>query len=180
MKDVVVLILPGINGSGPTHWQTLWEKAHPEFWRVEERDWAHPDLRQWVAALEAAVRESGPKTILVAHSLACLQVVHWAAKTKLKVRGALLVAPPDPKKKAFPKRAGGFAPVPKRKLGFPSILVASSNDPYASLEFSQACARAWGSDLVSFGSKGHLNSDSRLGDWPRGFRLLQLLIEKGT
>jgi predicted alpha/beta hydrolase family esterase len=174
-----VLILPGINGSGPRHWQTFWEKAHPEFQRVPERDWEHPVRRDWVAALEAAVRRSGPKTILVAHSLACLQVAHWAAKTRLKVQSALLVAPPDPKRKAFPKTAIGFAPVPK-KLRFPSILVASSNDPYGDLTFSRRCAEAWGSRLVSFGPQGHLNSESNLRDWPRGFRLLQVLMKEGS
>jgi uncharacterized protein len=174
-----VLILPGIDNSGPEHWQTFWEKAHPEFQRVPERDWEHPVRREWVAALEAAVRETGPRTILVAHSLGCLQVVHWAAKTTLKVQSALLVAPPDPGRKAFPKEAIGFAPVPMKKSGFPSILVASSNDPYGDLAFSQRCARAWGSKLVSFGPKGHLNSETRLRDWPQGFRLLELLMKKG-
>ena len=135
--------------------------------------------REWVAALETAVRRAGSRTILVAHSLACLQVAHWAAKTRLKVQSALLVAPPDPKREAFPKTATGFAPVPKKKLGFPSILVASSNDPYGDLVFSQRCARAWGSRLVSFGPKGHLNSESRLRDWPQGFKMLELLMKKG-
>ena len=166
---VTVLILPGFSGSGPEHWQTFWEKAHPEFQRVPERDWDHPVRREWVSALEAAVRETGPQSILVAHSLACLQVAHWAAKTRLKVQSALLVAPPDPGRKAFPKAAIGFAPVPMKKLGFPSILVASSNDPYGDLAFSQRCARNWGSKLVSFGPKGHLNSESNLMDWPQGF-----------
>jgi hypothetical protein len=176
---VTVLILPGFNGSGPKHWQTFWEKAHPEFQRVSERDWKHPVRQEWVATLEAAVRKAGSRTILVAHSLACLQVAYWAVRTKLKVQSALLVAPPDPKRKVFPKAAVGFSPVPKENLGFPSILVASSNDPYADLSFSQRCAEAWGSRLVSFGPKGHLNSDSDLRDWPQGFRMLELLMKKG-
>ena len=173
-----VLILPGINNSGSAHWQTFWEKAHPEFRRVPEKNWERPVRRDWVAALERAVRESGPRTILVAHSLACLQVAHWAVRTKLKVQSALLVAPPDPERKAFPRAAVGFSPVPKKKLGFPSILVASSNDHYGSMRFSQSLARAWGSRLVSFGPQGHLNADSRLRDWPRGFGLLQLLMKE--
>jgi len=176
---VKVLILPGINDSGPKHWQTFWEKAHPEYRRVPEQDWDHPLCRDWVEALEAAVRQAGPRTILVAHSLACLQVAHWATRTKLKVQSALLVAPPDPSRKIFPKTTKGFAPVPRKPLGFPSILVASSNDPYGTLEFSEGLARAWGSKLVSLGSKGHLNSESNLRYWPQGYRLLELLIKKG-
>jgi len=109
MMNPKVLILPGVNGSGPKHWQTFWEASHPEFHRVPERDWAYPVREEWVKTLEAAVRAAGPKTILVAHSLACLQVVHWAARTRLKIQSALLVAPPDPKRKAFPKAAVGFA-----------------------------------------------------------------------
>ena len=174
-----VLILAGINGSGPEHWQTFWEKAHPEFQRVLEPDWEHPVRKEWVASLEAAVRAAGPETVLVAHSLACLQVAHWAAATRLKVQSALLVAPPDPRKKIFPSTAVGFAPVPREKLGFPSILVASSNDTYASPAFSQRCAMAWGSWLVSFRSKGHLNAESHLKDWPEGYQLLEVLLRKG-
>jgi predicted alpha/beta hydrolase family esterase len=176
---VRVLILPGINNSGPAHWQTFWEKAHPEFRRVPERDWDHPVRRDWVAALEAAVRRSGPGTILVAHSLACLQVAHWAAQTRCKIQGALLVAPPDPERDAFPKTAVGFAPVPRRALGFPSILAVSTNDSYADMAFNERCARDWESCLVSFGPQGHLNADSHLKSWPQGFRLLELLIKKG-
>jgi predicted alpha/beta hydrolase family esterase len=173
-----VLILPGVNGSGPEHWQTFWEASHREFRRVPERDWAHPVCEEWVKTLEAAVRDAGPKTILVAHSLACLQVVHWAAETRLTIHGALLVAPPDPKRKAFPNTAVGFSPLPRKRLPFPSILVASSNDPYGDLTFSQRCAQAWGSRLISFGPKGHLNAESKLRDWPQGFRLLQLLMKR--
>jgi hypothetical protein len=172
-----VLILPGINGSGPEHWQTFWEASHPQFLRVPERDWAHPVREEWVNTLETAVRDAGPKTILVAHSLACLQVVHWAAETRLAIQGALLVAPPDPISKVFPNTAIGFSPVPRKRLPFPSILVASSNDPYADLSFSQGLARAWGSRLISSGPKGHLNAESNLRDWPQGFKLLQSLTE---
>jgi uncharacterized protein len=176
---MVVLILPGINSSGPKHWQTYWEKAHPEFRRVDEQDWEHPVCAEWVATLEAAVKNSGPETVLVAHSLAVLQVAHWARQTRLKVQSAFLVAPPDPDQDEFPRSAVGFSPVPLKKLGFPSLLVSSTNDPYADLEFNQRCARAWESDLVNIGPKGHINADSGLKDWPEGFHLFQSLIKKG-
>src|SRR3954470_22488286 len=91
-----ILILPGHGGSGPRHWQTLWEAAHPSFRRVEQRDWLHPVCSEWVGKLEDAVAASGPDTVLVAHSLACLLVAHWAAASALPVSAALLVAVPDP------------------------------------------------------------------------------------
>ncbi len=175
-----VLVLPGYGGSGPGHWQTLWERAHPHFRRVEAADWEHPVKAEWVDNLEAAVRESGPDTVLVAHSLACLQVVHWAAATVVTgrptVRAALLVAPPDPEAPAFPVAATGFSPLPKGRLPFLSMLVASTDDPYATATFSEGCARAWGSHFVSIGPAGHINAASGLGAWEDGKRLLESLL----
>lgn len=171
-----VLVLPGYGGSGPDHWQTLWERAHPHFRRVEASDWERPVRAEWVDNLEAAVRASGPDTVLVAHSLACLQVVHWAAVTRLTVRAALLVAPPDPGAPAFPAAAVGFSPLPKGRLPFLSMLVASTDDPYATAAFSEGCARAWGSHFVSIGPAGHINAASGLGAWDEGWRLLESLL----
>jgi predicted alpha/beta hydrolase family esterase len=173
-----VLILPGYGGSGPAHWQTLWERAHPGWKRVEAPDWEHPVCDVWVKNLEAAVKASGPETILVAHSLACLQVAHWATSTKLTVRGGLLVAPPDPESPVFPPVAFRFAPVPLVRLPFATIVVGSTNDPYATTAFSQACAAAWGSRFVSIGAAGHINAASGLGAWAEGWKLLEDLIQR--
>ncbi|HEX2612410.1 MAG TPA: alpha/beta hydrolase [Fibrobacteria bacterium] len=170
-----VLILPGYGGSGPAHWQTLWQHAHPEFIRVEERDWDRPDRNEWVKALEGAVGKSGPGTLLVAHSLACLQVAHWAANTSLRVHAALLVAPPDPEGPEFPALATGFSPLPMKPLPFPAIVVGSTDDPYATPAFTEACAKAWGARFVSVGAKGHINASSGLGRWDEGWELLKRL-----
>lgn len=167
-----VLILPGYGGSGPAHWQTLWQAAHPLFTRLEARDWEHPVCAEWVENLEAAVKASGEDTVLVAHSLGCLQVAHWAARTRLAVKAALLVAPPDPDEPAFPATATGFAPVPLTPFPFPALVVGSTDDPYAGPAFTQACARAWGARFVSVGAAGHINAASGLGEWERGKALL--------
>lgn len=169
------LILPGIGNSGPGHWQSLWEAANPSFVRVEQRDWDSPVCEDWIESLEKYAVASGADVVLVAHSLACLVVAHWAARTNLRVKGALLVAPPNPEGSNFPKEATGFSPVPVNSFTFPSIVVASSNDPYGSLEFAQSCASAWGSRFVNVGAVGHINSDSGLGEWREGFVLLQQL-----
>jgi uncharacterized protein len=168
-----ILILPGINDSGPAHWQTHWERRLPQARRVAARDWDHPDRAEWVAALDRAVTEAGPETILVAHSLGCLQAVHWAAEGGRRVRAALLVAPPDPDAPGFPEVVTGFSPLPMVPLPFPSVLVASTNDPYATFSFAANCARAWGCRLIDAGAAGHINAESALGDWPQGLRLLE-------
>lgn len=103
-----VLILPGFGSSGVEHWQSLWEAANPQFKRVNQRDWEHPVCEEWVEALEKAVKEAGSEVILVAHSLACLVVAHWASKPHKSIKAALLVAPPDAARTSFPKWQKGL------------------------------------------------------------------------
>lgn len=171
-----ILILPGLGGSGPDHWQSRWEKADPACFRVQQGDWDHPVLEEWLAVLNDSVSRAGPEVVFVAHSLACLLVAHWAARSAVPVRAALLVAPPDPRGRNFPAAAAGFAPFPRQALPFPSTVVASSNDPYATLAFAKSCAAAWGSEFVSLGAAGHINAASGLGAWQEGCALLQQWI----
>ncbi|MES2104971.1 MAG: alpha/beta hydrolase [Pseudomonadota bacterium] len=170
-----VLIIPGIGNSDANHWQTQWQRNNPSFVRLQIEDWENPQCELWTNAIDAAVQSLGPATVLVAHSLGCLALAHWVAQATHPVRGALLVAVPDPHGPAFPEAAQGFSPLPWERFSFPSILVASDNDPYASPEHAGYCADAWGSRLVRAGHKGHLNSASGLGDWEYGWTLLQSL-----
>ena len=170
-----VLILPGIGNSGPEHWQSLWEKANPSIVRVQQRDWDHPSCVEWLDVLENSVARVGPNVVLVAHSLACVLVAHWVVRTNIRIKGALLVAAPDPDGANFPKEAVGFSPLPLKPLTFPSIVVASTNDPYGSVEFAKIAASVWGSRFVNIGLAGHINAKSGLGAWNEGFSLLQQL-----
>lgn len=170
-----VLILPGIGGSGPLHWQSRWEALKPDYRRVQVPDWDRPELLAWVSALDAAVSAAATPPVIVAHSLGCLAVAHWAARGG-RARAALLVAVPDPAGPEFPEVARSFAPVPLTALGFSSRVVASRNDPYGGFEFAQRCATAWGSALTDVGSAGHINAESGLGDWVAGQRLLAELL----
>ncbi len=172
-----VLIVPGYGNSGPGHWQSLWERAHPEYRRVMQRDWEHPERDEWVGMLDAAIAQAEPPVVLVAHSLGCLAVAHWAAQHQRPIQGALLVAPPDVEEPDFAADAGGFAPVPLIPLPFPSIVVASANDPYISLERAAYFARAWGSLCLSIGPGGHINADAGFGPWPFGEALLADLCQ---
>jgi uncharacterized protein len=175
--NVPTLIIPGIGNSDHAHWQTLWESANPGFVRVQQSDWNRPVCDEWVDTLEQAIAKTDGSPVLVAHSLGCLCVAHWATGTTLKIKGALLVAPPDPEEAGFPSEAIGFSPVPMCSFGFPSTVVASSNDPYGSLEFARSCALAWGSRFVNIGPAGHINSESGLGEWAEGFRLYKEVLK---
>ncbi len=175
MADAPVLILPGLWNSGAEHWQTRWELAHPAFRRVVQDDWEHPRCSDWVARLdEAALRT--PDAVLVAHSSACALVAHWVAGgAKGRARAALLVGPSDPEAESYPRGPVGFGPMPLIHLPFPSVVVASTDDPYVTVERAKAFAAAWGSRLTLVERAGHINSASGLGDWPAGYAFLEEL-----
>jgi predicted alpha/beta hydrolase family esterase len=166
-----VLVLPGYQNSGPEHWQSRWELAGPAMRRVEQADWDRPELADWVAELDRAVTAEAGPVVLVAHSLGCITVAHWAARYDRPVLGALLVAPADIDTADVPELVN-FRPVPLAPLPFPATVVASTDDPWCSPERSRAFAAAWGARLEFAGAHGHLNSESGLGDWPFGRRLL--------
>ena len=168
-----LLILPGFGNSMPHHWQSLWELRHSDWQRVELGDWDQPSCDDWVRALEVAVAACPSPPLLVAHSLACLLVAHWAHRSALALKGAFLVAVPDPQSEWFPATAHGFVPVPMGSFAFRSLVVSSTNDPFGSLAHAEQCAKAWGSRFVDIGQAGHINADSGHGEWDEGYALLQ-------
>jgi hypothetical protein len=175
-NDAPVLILPGIGNSGPQHWQTRWALRHSDWQRVNLDSWDSPVCDDWVRALDVAVQACPSPPILVAHSLACLLVAHWASRVRATVKGALLVAVPDPQSASFPATARGFAPVPLAPFAFRSLVVASANDSFGSLAHAKHCAIAWGSTFVNIGQAGHINADSGHGEWEEGYGLLQGIL----
>lgn len=174
-----VLIIPGLGDSGPQHWQSLWEASHPEYERVRQTDWERPRCSDWVSNLDAAISAANPPLVLVAHSMGCIGVIRWAATTgnrNKRVAAALLVSPPDVEAETIPAGPTGFAPCPLIRLPFRSIVVASTNDPFATLDRAKTFATAWGSELVILESAGHINAASGNGPWPEGERLLEKLV----
>jgi len=174
--DTPVLVLPGFGNSGPQHWQTLWELRHPDWRRVNLGKWEAPACDDWVRALDVAVQACPSPPVLVAHSLGCLLVAHWAHRSALVPKGAFLVAVPDPQSVSFPAAARGFVPVPLVPFMFQSLVVASANDPLGSLAHAKHCAMAWGSMFIDIGQAGHINTDSGHGEWDEGYDLFRKLM----
>lgn len=168
-----ILIHPGLFNSGEGHWQTLWEGMLPNVHRVQQREWFTPNRDEWVHTLDAAIASANGPVVLAAHSLGCATAAWWASMHSdkphaSKVKGALLVAPPDVERTDFPEFVRGFAPMPQAKLPFKTVVVASSNDPWCELPKAKAWANAWCADFHDLGAHGHINSESGLGDWPQG------------
>ena len=128
-----LITLPGIGGSGDCHWQTAWERADPQFKRFQPASWEEPDLCDWIQSLQRTVIAAKRPPVIVAHSLACLLVAHWAARLPADIAGAFLVSVPDSDGPNFPK-AASFRASPTAPLPFPSVIVASTNDPYGRLD----------------------------------------------
>ena len=175
--DMRFLTVPGLASSGPNHWQTIWERQNPQlFQRVEQINWDWPVKDEWVGKLQEEISQLREPTILVAHSLGCITVAHWAQEyTATFVKGVMMVAPADAelsKRLAF---VIGFTPIPAHVMPFKSVVVASTNDIYASILRSQKFANDWGSEFVNLGEKGHINAVSGLGDWSEGMDMLQKL-----
>ena len=175
-----VLTIPGLWNSGPTHWQTNWERQRKDTRRVLQDEWERPRREDWTSRIRAELRALGEPAVLAAHSLGCCTMAHLARDATpaelAKVHGALLVAPSDVEAPSYPAGTEGFSPMPLARLPFPAIVVGSSNDEYVSESRARFFAQQWGAHYVDAGPLGHLNSASNLGRWPLGQQLLEELL----
>jgi len=169
-SDVDILMVPGLNNSGPEHWQSRWEQRLTTATRVEQRDWLRPNRDEWVDGIVKAVARARQPVILVGHSLGVPAIIHAAHHLpKGDVIGAFLVAPVGDtaieREDAIDRH---FMPIPRAKLPFPSLLVASHDDSYCPFLTAEEYAYDWGAELVDAGHSGHLNTASGHGPWPEG------------
>ena len=168
------LILPGWQNSGPDHWQSHWEHDFSAQ-RVNQKDWIKPVCEEWLLALDNAIESTREPIVLICHSLGCLTVARWAQSFRThhaKIKGAFLVSPPDLTQDGAPPELASFLLVPAIPLPFPSLVIGTSNDPWASMIYFEQIAKAWGSSFMNVGAKGHLGSDSTVANWPEGKKLL--------
>jgi len=177
MSAPTVVIVPGLRGDAPAHWQELYAARTPGTVTVgfPPKDRWH-DLHARTALIEDAVADVNGSVILLAHSAGVLATVHWArthGTSTASVIGAVLATPPDfdvvwpaPHPRPAELAAEGWAPIPRSRLPFPSVLAASRNDPLARMRTSAGLAEVWGSRLVDLGDAGHLNPASGFGEWP--------------
>ena len=173
------LILPGWQGSGPDHWQSHWQQLLPNAARVEQHNWFEPEPDAWISQLNQSIADTRGPVVLIAHSLGCITLAHWASQASseqwAKVAGAQLVAPADVERPGCPPALQGFAPISSKLLPFPSVLIGSSNDPAASPDRAQQLAAQWGSDYLQLEGVGHLNPKAGFTQWEAGFAYLYQL-----
>ncbi len=183
MTDKAVLLVPGLGGSSPDHWQARWASPDAGFRIVEQSDWTAPDAERWTDALDRAVAGAGGPVVLVAHSLGCALVARWVQMAprhrSLAVMGAMLVAPADVDDvDRTPDVVRSFAPMPLLAMPFRSVVAASEDDPYVGLDRAALFADRWGASFRNLGRRGHVNDTSGLGDWPEGRAILEDLLAR--
>jgi len=168
-----LLVLPGLHGSGPDHWQSWLERRSRGSRRVEQGRWAHADLPTWTARVgEVLASEPPGPWIAVAHSFGCLALVQHllnerslpptrdeGAVAQAGVVAALLVAPADPER--FAARAALARRLPLRE----AAVLSSSNDPWLPTHAALPWAQTWGVRLIDLGDVGHVNVDAGFGPW---------------
>jgi predicted alpha/beta hydrolase family esterase len=165
----IALIVPGLHSSGPDHWQSWFESRLVPSRRVVQRDWRKPNLADWSQRVRQEIRRVSSPVYIVAHSFGALAAAQAAHKDRPRIAGAMFVAPADPEK-------FGFADLlPTQPLGFPSVVVASANDPWMPIDHATLWAGLWGSDFVNLGAAGHINAESGYGPWPEGLEIFARL-----
>jgi predicted alpha/beta hydrolase family esterase len=163
-QEPLILLIAGLKDSGPDHWQTRWERKYANTRKVDLGMWDDPHRNTWVNKLNLAIHRADRPVLLVAHSLGCLTVAWWAEYEQPSpnsgVIGALLVAPPDVDRPGLDPRLARFGACPRAELPFPSLVVASQDDPYCSQRTAIALAQDWGSGFADAGAVGHINAAS--------------------
>lgn len=169
-----LLVVPGLNDSGPGHWQTWLQAQHRDALRVTQRDWATPDLDRWSARIGNCVASDGGRGfIAVAHSFGCLALAHHlASHPDSPIVAALLVAP------AEPDRFGIGGRLPLQRLPRSTVLVASETDPWMRPASARRWAARWGSHVVNLGDAGHINVESGHGPLPLAARWVQAALQR--
>jgi uncharacterized protein len=163
------LILHGLRGSGPGHWQT-WLAARL---RADGERVAYPDLPDaelpslpaWREALggELAALPAG-ETIVVCHSLACLLWLHHVSEGGAQADRALLVAPPS--ESAGIAEIAEFFPVPLPRLADGARLVCGDNDPYCPEGADTLYGEPLGIPADVLPGASHIHPETGYGPWP--------------
>ncbi|MCG8494096.1 MAG: alpha/beta fold hydrolase [Sneathiellales bacterium] len=175
-----IIMLPGLGGSSPDHWQSLWHKKEDNSEMIDVSDWNAPNLNEWLDAIDNVVTRTEEPFVFVAHSLGCALAAKWvtsSSKNLSRLKGILMVAPADIDDEALaPEKVRHFSPMPMKNLGCKVITVASSTDPYVSPARASEFTSAWNGSIVNIGDKGHINSSSGLGQWDDGRTILDELL----
>lgn len=179
LKEVDIVLVPGVGGSPDGHWQRRWQAKLPNTIWVEQTDVQNPNVDIWTDTLLTAILHATRPVVLVGHSLGNHTISRVASKlTDTKVRGALLVAVPNLHRSDASEQIKSFKDIQTDPLPFPSLFIASDNDEYCDLTAASDMASNWGSEFHVTPEAGHINIESGHGLWPDGMFMLARLLKR--
>lgn len=170
-----IVIVPGLRGHVPEHWQSHLARWLPNTVTVPPLDTDGLNRVARVAALEAVVAGTDGPLLFVAHSAGVITLAHWASEHAegRNIAGAVLATPadvetqlPDGYPTLYSLSANGWLPIPRRPLPFPSRVCMSGDDPLGKVDRIASLAADWNAELVDIGHVGHLNPAVGYGPWP--------------
>jgi len=68
--------------------------------------------------------------------------------------------------------------LPQSPLAVPSVLLASETDPWMTFDAACAWARVWGSQVISLGDAGHINTEAGFGPLPQAKALVEQMVQR--
>ncbi len=173
VSDLDLIFIPETGPVRDDHWIARWSAKLSTARLV-----AAIDPVATPAALTAAAQLAERPVLLIGHSTGAIAVALAApALQDVDIRGAFLVAPPaDDSLETLD--GGVWREAPRVRLPWPSVLLASRTDPWASHRQSLALASDWGADFVDAGEAGRIDADSGHGPWPDGLLKLGGFLKK--
>lgn len=165
-----ILILHGWGGSDFPHWQS-WLAAEiaknygcVSFLKFSNIDFPQKDA--WMRELIKEIEEFKP-TVAVCHSLANILWFHICNELKIiKLEKLFLVAPPSLECKIEELKSFFPCKIPTNLYAKEAVIMASTNDPYMSVNEAESLQTALNIPMVVLDGAGHINTDSGYGEWP--------------
>jgi len=174
MMNHSFLIIHGLGGSGPDHWQTwLYHEltnrnmnvCYPTFSNFDT-----PDKEVWLRELSdclSTIPHNHTLTVIT-HSLGCLLWLHHLeTETIRNAEQAILVAPPSPTITLKSAKSFYHPPLNSSHLvkgAKETVFVHSTNDPYCSIKDAELYTKL-GAKSIIFPNMGHINTESGYGRW---------------
>ena len=173
VSDLDLIFIPETGPVSPDHWIARWSAKLSTARLV-----AALDPISTPAGIIAAAQLAERPTLLIAHSTGVIAAALAAEALKgADVRGAFLVAPPAVETLAT-LDDGQWPEIPRARLPWPSVLVASRTDPWSSHRQSLALASDWGADFTDAGESGRIDAESGHGPWPDGLLKLGAFLKR--
>jgi predicted alpha/beta hydrolase family esterase len=124
------------------------------------------------------LRTNGSESVvLIAHSLGCHLVAKSYPIIKKWTRGIFFVAPPNLDSEALRKDLSSFKSAKSEGFECVAWLIYSEDDPFASVPYSKSMGDTLRMKTFTVGKRGHINSDSNIGNWDEGSLLFNQMLK---